>query len=47
MLLEGRSGNINALGRSRSALIFVSARQHKLISNNLLVKKNYFDSNIL
>ena len=27
-------------------LIFVSARQHVLISDNSLVRKNYFDSNI-
>ena len=32
---------------SKLALIFVSARQHLLISNNLLVRKNYFDSNIV
>ena len=47
MLLEGRSRNINARWRSRSALIFVSARQHVLISNNLPVRKSYFDSNII
>ena len=47
MLLEGRSRNINARRRSRSALIFVSARQHVLISDNLLVRKNHFDSNII
>ena len=37
MLLEGRSRNINA--RRRVA--------HVLISNNLLVRKSYFDSNII
>ena len=42
MLLEGRSQNINARRR-----IFVSARQHVLISDNLPVRKSYFDSNIL
>ena len=47
MLFEGRSRNINARGRSRSALIFVFARQHVLISDNLPVRKNYFDSNIV
>ena len=47
MLLEGRSGNINARRRSQSALIFVSARQHVLISDNLPVRKSYFDSNII
>ena len=47
MLLEGRSRNINARQRSRSALIFVSARQHVLISDNLPVRKSYFDSNII
>ena len=33
-------------GASRNELIFVSARQHVLISNNLPVG-SYFDSNIL
>ena len=33
-------------GASRSELIFVSARQHVLISDNSSVRKNYFDSNI-
>ena len=47
MLLEGRSRNINARRRSRSALIFVSARQHVLISDNLPVRKSIFDSNII
>ena len=32
-------------GGSWSALIFVSARQHMLISDNLSVRKSYFDSN--
>ena len=27
--------------------MFLFARQHMLISENLLVKKNYFDSNIV
>ena len=48
MLLEGRYRNINARRRSRSALIFVSARQqHVLISDNLPVRKSYFESNII
>ena len=34
-------------GASRSELIFVSARQHVLISNNSPVRTNYFDSNII
>ena len=32
---------------SRSELIFISARQHVLISDNLPVRINYFDSNII
>ena len=48
MLLEGRSRNINARRRSRTAYIFVSARQYiVLISDNSPVRKNYFDSNIV
>ena len=47
MLLEGRSRNSNARRRSRSALIFISARQHVLISDNVPVRKSYFDSNIV
>ena len=47
MLLEGRSRNINARRRSQSALIFESARQHILISDNLPVRKSYFDSYII
>ena len=47
MLLESRPQNINARRRSGSALIFVSARQHVLISDNFPVRKNYFDSNIV
>ena len=48
MLLEGRSRNINVGWRSRSALIFVSARQQmNKISDNLLVRKSYFNSNII
>ena len=55
MLLEGRSRNINARRQSRSALIFVSARQHmcksaiiyRLGKVNLPVRKSYFDSNII
>ena len=34
-------------GASRSELILVSARQHVLNSDNSLVRKNYFDSNII
>ena len=34
-------------GASRSELIFVSARQHVLISDNSPVRKYYFDSNII
>ena len=34
-------------GASRSELIFVSARQHVLISDNSPVRKNYFDSNFI
>ena len=33
-------------GASRSELIFVSAQQHVLISDNSPARKNYFDSNI-
>ena len=48
MLLEGRSRNINARRRSRSALIFVDLpTTHVLISDNSPVRKNYFDSNII
>ena len=47
MLLEGISRNINGRRQSRSALIFVSARQYALVSNTLPVRKNYFDSNIV
>ena len=47
MLLEGRSRNINARRRSRSALIFVSVRQHVLISDSLMVRNSYFDFNIM
>ena len=47
MLLEGRSRSTNARRRSRSALIFVSARKHVLMSDNSRVRKNYFDSNIV
>ena len=47
MLLESRSRNINARRQSRYALIFISAGQHVLISDNLLVRKNYFDFNII
>ena len=39
MFLEGRS--------SQSELIFVSARQHMLISDNSRVRQNYFDSNLI
>ena len=46
-MLGGRSRNINARRRSRSALKFVSAQQHVLISHNLPVRKSYFDSNII
>ena len=34
-------------GASRSELIFVSAQQHVLISDNILVRKSYFNSNII
>ena len=34
-------------GASRSELIFVSARQHVLISDNSPVRKNYSDSYII
>ena len=34
-------------GASRSELIFISARQHVLISDNLPVRRSYFDSNII
>ena len=39
MLLEGRSRYIIARGRSLSDFIFVSARQHVLVSDILLVRK--------
>ena len=42
MLLEGRSRNINAC-----PLIFVSARQHVLISDNSPVREKFFNSNII
>ena len=47
MLLEGRLWNINPRRHSRSAFIFVSARHDVLISDNLWVRKSYFDSNII
>ena len=43
-LLQFLFGALSVKGRSE--LIFVSARQHMLISNNSLVWKIYFDSNI-
>ena len=48
MLLEGRSRNINARQGSRIALkICICPTTNVLISNNLPVRKSYFNSNIL
>ena len=45
MVLEGRLRNINSRRRSRSSLIFASARQHHaLISDK---EKNYFGSYVI
>ena len=44
MLFEGRSRNINALRRIN---IRICPTTNVLISDNLLVRKNYFDSNIV
>ena len=47
MLLEGDNEVLIHDGTGWIELIFVSARQHMLISDNSPVRKNYFDSNIV
>ena len=47
MLLEGRSRNINSRRRMPEGInIRICPTTHVLISDNSLVRKKYFDSNI-